>query len=146
MRTGTHYFPRGVNAVAVVERSRQKFGLNKIEETAGETICTTSITNVTSNALISNHRRTESCDLSYQRHQTVNNIFSSQIICNSSNNNNKNTSVAPIVSKEVSSLLHTNTHSSMSPDLPRHLAYQTYRGFECKNLLILFLCCDLHYM
>lgn len=131
MRTGTHYFPRGVNAVAAVERSRQKFGLNKIEETVGETMCTTTITSVTSNAIISSHRRTESCDLSHRR-QSANNISSNSINCNGIT-----TAPTPsIVTKEVSSLLQTNTHSRMSPDLQRHLAYQTYRGFECKSINI----------
>lgn len=136
MRTGTHYFPRGVNGVAAVERSRQKFGLNKIEETVGETMCTTSITNVTSNAAINNHRRTESCDLSHHRRHAANNIFSNS---NSSSNsiNNCNGIAAPIVSKEVSSLLQGNTQSRLSPDLQRHLAYQSYRGFECKSINIL---------
>lgn len=31
MRTGTHYFPKGVNTLAI-EATRYKFGLNKIEE------------------------------------------------------------------------------------------------------------------
>lgn len=128
MRTGTHYFPRGVNGVAAVERSRQKFGLNKIEETIGETMCTTSVTNVTSNAIISNHRRTESCDLSHRRQATI-----------ATSNSNGNGVIAPIVSKEVSSLLQATTHSRLSPDLQRHLAYQSYRGFECKSINILLL-------
>ncbi|XP_037049316.1 serine-rich adhesin for platelets isoform X2 [Bradysia coprophila] len=46
MRTGTHYFPRGVSSV--VEQSRHKFGLNKIDEATG--------------AETNSHRRTESCD------------------------------------------------------------------------------------
>ncbi|XP_055379416.1 putative uncharacterized protein DDB_G0282133 isoform X2 [Condylostylus longicornis] len=46
MRTGTHYFPKNANALGV-ELSRQKFGLNKIEE-----ILSTH-----------HHRRTESYDL-----------------------------------------------------------------------------------
>lgn len=129
MRTGTHYFPRGVNGVAAVERSRQKFGLNKIEETVGETICTTTITSVTSNSVHSNHRRTESCDLSHRRHAATTNLLS-----NSNSFSNCNGVAAPIVSKEVSSLLQANTHSRLSPDLQRHLAYQSYRGFECKSI------------
>lgn len=144
MRTGTHYFPRGVNAVAAVERSRQKFGLNKIEETVGETMCTTSITSATaaSNAIISNHRRTESCDLSHRRQTATTAITSATAasttvttnnILGNSNNNCNSIAGAPIVSKEVNSLLQENTHSRMSPDLQRHLAYQTYRGFECKS-------------
>lgn len=151
MRTGTHYFPRGVNAVAAVERSRQKFGLNKIEETVGETMCTTSITAATAainNAIISNHRRTESCDLSHRRQSATTVIATAaaaaatatttaagtnNILGNSNNNCNSLAATAPIVSKEVSSLLQENTHSRMSPDLQRHLAYQTYRGFECKS-------------
>lgn len=142
MRTGTHYFPRGVNGVAAVERSRQKFGLNKIEETVGETMCTTSITSVTSGiAIISNHRRTESCDLGqHHQRQAASSIFKSNNSINSttssSTNNNCNGVAAPILSKEVNSLLQANsTHSRMSPDLQRHLAYQTYRGFECKSLI-----------
>lgn len=144
MRTGTHYFPRGVNAVAAVERSRQKFGLNKIEETVGETMCTTSITSATaaSSAIISNHRRTESCDLSHRRQTATTAITATTAasttvttnnILGNSNNNCNSIAGAPIVSKEVNSLLQENTHSRMSPDLQRHLAYQTYRGFECKS-------------
>lgn len=148
MRTGTHYFPRGVNAVAAVERSRQKFGLNKIEETVGETMCTTSITAAAaaaaSNAIISNHRRTESCDLSHRRQSSTTAITATAAtttttanttnnILGNSNNNCNSIAGAPIVSKEVNSLLQENTHSRMSPDLQRHLAYQTYRGFECKS-------------
>lgn len=128
MRTGTHYFPRGVNAVAAVERSRQKFGLNKIEETVGETMCTTSITNVTSNSIISSHRRTESCDLS-QRRQVAANILS-----NSNSTSSCNGVTAPAVAKEVNGLLQTNGSRLSSPDLQRHLAYQSYRGFECKSI------------
>lgn len=135
MRTGTHYFPRGVNAVAAVERSRQKFGLNKIDETVGETMCTTSITNVTSNSVISNHRRTESCDLS-QRRQSASNILSNSNAVSNCNGS----STAPIVSKEVSNLMQANTHSRMSPDLQRHLGYQSYRGFECKSINIVLSC------
>lgn len=135
MRTGTHYFPRGVNAVAAVERSRQKFGLNKIEETVGETMCTTSITNVTSNSIISNHRRTESCDFGSQRRQAATNILS-----NSNSTTNCNGIAAPIISKEVNSILQSNTHSRLSPDLQRHLAYQSYRGFECKSINIVLSC------
>lgn len=148
MRTGTHYFPRGVNAVAAVERSRQKFGLNKIEETVGETMCTTSITaTAASNAIISNHRRTESCDLSHRRQSATTaiaaatsaattTVTTNNILGNSNNNCSNITAGAPIVSKEVSSLLQENTHSRMSPDLQRHLAYQTYRGFECKSITL----------
>lgn len=139
MRTGTHYFPRGVNAVAAVERSRQKFGLNKIEETVGETMCTTSVTNVTSNAIISNHRRTESCDLSHRR-QAAATAAATSILSNSNGASHSNGVVAPIVSKEVSSLLQANTHSRLSPDLQRHLAYQSYRGFECKSINIFSFC------
>lgn len=120
--------------MAAVERSRQKFGLNKIEETVGETICTTTITtSVTSNNTVhSNHRRTESCDLSHRRHIT--NVLSS-----SNSISNCNGVIAPcIVSKEVSNILQANTHSRLSPDLQRHLVYQSYRGFECKySILIL---------
>lgn len=118
MRTGTHYFPRGVNAVAAVERSRQKFGLNKIEETVGESIL--SSTTTTATAIVSHHRRTESCDLSQKRHQTT--------VLNG----------AALITKEMCNLMQTNTaHSRMSPDLQRSMAYQNYRGFECKYFDIL---------
>lgn len=149
MRTGTHYFPRGVNGVAAVERSRQKFGLNKIEETVGETMCTTSITNSTSgSAIISNHRRTESCDLGKHQRQSSSSIFKSNNSINSiSGNNNGNGVATSILSKEVSSLLQANnTHSRMSPDLQRHLAYQTYRGFECKSLIQFTICLRLNHI
>lgn len=149
MRTGTHYFPRGVNGVAAVERSRQKFGLNKIEETVGETMCTTSITNSTSgSAIISNHRRTESCDLGQHQRQSSSSIFKSNNSINSiSGNNNGNGVATPILSKEVSSLLQANnTHSRMSPDLQRHLAYQTYRGFECKSPIQFIICLRINHI
>lgn len=97
MRTGVHYFPRGVNGVAAVERSRQKFGLNKIDETAGETI-------------ITNHRRTESCDLG-RRQPILNGNMDSAVL-----------------SKEV---LNYVSNRGLSPDLQRRLAYQNYKGFEC---------------
>lgn len=149
MRTGTHYFPRGVNGVAAVERSRQKFGLNKIEETVGETMCTTSITNSTSgSAIISNHRRTESCDLGQHQRQSSSSIFKSNNSINSiSGNNNGNGVATPILSKEVNSLLQANnTHSQMSPDLQRHLAYQTYRGFECKSPIQFIVCLRINHI
>lgn len=99
MRTGIHYFPRGVNGVAAVERSRQKFGLNKIEETVGETV-------------ITNHRRTESCDLSRKQPLLNGNGIDSTVL-----------------TKEVFSYV---SNRGMSPDLQRRLAYQNYKGFECK--------------
>lgn len=130
MRTGTHYFPRGV---AAVERNRQKFGLNKIEETVGESVCTTSITaNNSKNCSASNHRRTESCDLNDKRQTTsASTTTATTTILNSSNCNGLGINGATILSKEICNLMQTNSHSRMSPDLQRHLAYQTYRGFEC---------------
>lgn len=93
MRTGTHYFPRGVNGVAAVERNCQKFGLNKIEETANE-----------SGTQVSNHRRTESFDFTR---------------CN--------VAIASATNANSSIVMRT-----MSPDIQRRLAYENYRGFECK--------------
>lgn len=141
MRTGTHYFPRGVNAVAAVERSRQKFGLNKIEETAGESVCANSQASSTSennHNIVSNHRRTESCDLSHRRQSTG--ILSSSTTTTTTNNN-CNGSGAPILPKEMCNLLQANTQSRMSPDLQRHLALQTYKGFECKSINKLAIFC-----
>lgn len=93
MRTGTHYFPRGVSGVAAVERNCQKFGLNKIEETANE-----------SGAQAGSHRRTESLDFAR---------------CS-----------APIAATGAGSSVVMRT---MSPDIQRRLAYQSYRGLECKE-------------
>lgn len=87
--------------MASVERNRQKFGLNKIEETVGETM------------IISSHRRTESCDLGKRQ----------------SHLNSNKTSDGVAVAKENFGFIIT---SGMSPDLQRRLAYQNYKGLECK--------------
>lgn len=107
MRTGTHYFPRGVTGVAAVERNCQKFGLNKIEETASETMTTMTATATT---ILSNHRRTESCDLGESKLKTASALVPTS--------KDANTSVIAM--------------RTMSPDVQRHLVYQNYRGFECK--------------
>ncbi|CAD7077277.1 unnamed protein product [Hermetia illucens] len=54
MRTGTHYFPKGVNTLAI-EATRYKFGLNKIEEMSPQ------------DPLPNNHRRTESFDFTHNQ-------------------------------------------------------------------------------
>lgn len=107
MRTGIHYFPRGVNGVAAVERSRQKFGLNKIDETVGETI-------------ITNHRRTESCDLGRRQPPLLNGNMEST---------SGSSSAAAVEGKETFNYV---SNRGLSPDLQRRLTYQNYKGFECK--------------
>lgn len=130
MRTGTHYFPRGVTGVAAVERNCQKFGLNKIEETAGEsaiaTTLTTSATASHTTIFSSNHRRTESYDLGKSKLKT--------------------TSLASLGPTTATTTIRTsNDHKTsviamqtMSPEVQRRLAYQNYRGFECKCEIKLF--------
>ncbi|XP_055839768.1 uncharacterized protein LOC129907515 [Episyrphus balteatus] len=54
MRTGTHYFPKSVNTLAI-EAQRYKFGLNKIEEMSPQDPLPNNNNN-------NNHRRTESFD------------------------------------------------------------------------------------
>lgn len=119
MRTGTHYFPRGVTGVAAVERNCQKFGLNKIEETASEVAAatTTSTTTISAKAattvattILSNHRRTESCDLGKSKLRAA-------------------TALVPTSNDAKTSVI---AMRAMSPDAQRRLAYQNYRGFECK--------------
>lgn len=110
MRTGTHYFPRGVTGVAAVERNCQKFGLNKIEETASEAAATTTTTTATVTTILSNHRRTESCDLGKSKLKTASALVPTS--------NDAKTSVIAM--------------RAMSPDVQHRLAYHNYRGFECK--------------
>lgn len=110
MRTGTHYFPRGVSSVVAVEQSRHKFGLNKIDEVTGSE---TTITN--------SHRRTESCDSGRR----------------SLHNGGGGMSVDVIGNGHVLATK-TNLHSvivstGLSPDLQRRLALQNYKGMECKR-------------
>lgn len=112
MRTGTHYFPRGVSSVAI-EQSRQKFGLNKIDEsTAGEI----------SSAVV--HRRTESCDLNNSRN-SVPNILSNGNVLNGHMSTALVTQAAGVHPGGVSA-------TGLSPDLQRRLAMQNYKGLECK--------------
>ncbi len=108
MRTGTHYFPRGVSSV-VVEQSRQKFGLNKIDELTGSEVAT-STTN--------SHRRTESCDSN--RRSLISNGAGVSVDGN-----------GHVIAAK------TNLHSvivttGLSPDLQRRLALQNYKGMECE--------------
>ncbi|KAJ6643991.1 hypothetical protein Bhyg_08956 [Pseudolycoriella hygida] len=105
MRTGTHYFPRGVSSVVAVEQSRHKFGLNKIDEGTGSEAGA--------------HRRTESCDLN---RRSLNNgsgigvdVMGNGILAAKTN-------------------LHSVIVSTgLSPDLQRRLALQNYKGMECKS-------------
>lgn len=116
MRTGTHYFPRGI---AAIERNRQKFGLNKIEETAGESANIASSANIVDTSSAGNHRRSESCDLRRERSTgtqataTVANVLSGG---------------GSTHSMDLTKMFQT---SQMSPDPQRHLGYRSYRGFEC---------------
>lgn len=123
MRTGTHYFPRGVNGVAAVERSRQKFGLNKIEESAVEStlLLVNQNTTTSSSSSSSTHRRTESCDLS-RRLPNMRAINQIGHLDNAGGNAKDAQQPAPgyALSRGV------------SPDLHRRLAYQSYKGMECK--------------
>lgn len=109
MRTGTHYFPRGVSSVVAVEQSRHKFGLNKIDEGTGSETTTNS------------HRRTESCD---SNRRSLNNASGGMSVDVTGNGH-------MVAAK-------TNLHSvivstGLSPDLQRRLALQNYKGMECKN-------------
>lgn len=96
--------------MAAVERNCQKFGLNKIEETASETTTTTTTT-ATAMTILSNHRRTESCDLGKSKLKTA------TALVPPSTNDTKTSVIAM---------------RAMSPDVQRRLAYPNYRGFECK--------------
>lgn len=109
MRTGTHYFPRGVSSVVAVEQSRHKFGLNKIDEGTGS--------ETTSNS----HRRTESCD---SNRRSLNNACGGMSV--------------DVIGNGHVIAAKTNLHSvivstGLSPDLQRRLALQNYKGMECKN-------------
>lgn len=121
MRTGTHYFPRGVNGVAAVERSRQKFGLNKIDEAAAES---TVLMNQNS------HRRTESCDLGRRlpMRSTSNHLAGVQQQ-NSATDNGASAMAMVVHAKDAPGYA---LSQGLSPDLHRHLAYQNYKGMECK--------------
>lgn len=119
MRTGTHYFPRGVSSVAAVEQSRQKFGLNKIDETvggAGET------THMNGNY----HRRTESlsCELSRRHfgHNGSNGIAAETSLGHKFLTNNMLAAAAAAAAA---------ASPGMSPDVQRRLALQTYKAMEC---------------
>lgn len=106
MRTGTHYFPsRGVSSAAVtIEQSRQKFGLNKIDEA----------TPPPSDALPIVHRRTESCDIG--RRNSMQNCINPLANVGQQNNFQANIVAA----------------TGLSPDLQRRLALQNYKGLECR--------------
>lgn len=115
MRTGTHYFPRGVSSVVAVEQSRHKFGLNKIDEGTG------------SETTANSHRRTESCD-SNRRSLT----------------NGAGISVDGTVNGHMlaakTNLQSVIVSTGLSPDLQRRLALQNYKGMECKkwNFVLFF--------
>lgn len=97
--------------MAAVERNCQKFGLNKIEETASEmTATTTAAAAATATTILSHHRRTESCDLAKSKLKTASVLVPTS--------NDAKTSVIAM--------------RAMSPDVQRRLAYQNYRGVECK--------------
>lgn len=111
MRTGTHYFPRGVSSV--VEQNRHKFGLNKIDEATG------------SETLANSHRRTESSD---GNRPPLNN--GGGFVVNGGINVDAMGNGHVLAAK-------TNLHSvvvstGLSPDLQRRLALQNYKGMECK--------------
>lgn len=111
MRTGTHYFPRGVSSVVAVEQSRHKFGLNKIDEGTGSEITTNS------------HRRTESCDAN--RRSLTNGAGNNDVIGNGHVLAAKTNLHSVIVS------------TGLSPDLQRRLALQNYKGMECKGKILI---------
>lgn len=122
MRTGTHYFPRGVSSVAAVEQSRQKFGLNKIDETVGGTGETTPLNG-------NYHRRTESlsCELSRRHfgHNGSNGIAAEAALGNGHKFLTNNMMAAAAAAAAAAS-------PGMSPDVQRRLALQTYKAMECK--------------
>lgn len=127
MRTGTHYFPRNINGVAAVERNRQKFGLNKIEETAAE------------NAPVAlphgKHRRTESCDSNQPLPaRSVANLQSSlhRKIIHSGQTSNISSLEKNIPMTGAKDIRNYSLERGLSPDLQRQLAFQSYKGMECK--------------
>lgn len=107
MRTGTHYFPsRGVSSAAVtIEHSRQKFGLNKIDEATPPS---------GGDALPIVHRRTESCDIGRR--------------------NSMQNCINPLANGGQQACFQANivAATGLSPDLQRRLALQNYKGLECK--------------
>lgn len=136
MRTGTHYFPR-VNGVAAVERNCQKFGLNKIEETANENATTPSSSQPPlSELLMSSMTTTVSASMSSSTSTTAS-MASSTANCHRraesfdfSRNCSSPFAMSVNASKDASESIVMRT---MSPDIQRRLAYQNFRGFECKQ-------------
>lgn len=125
MRTGTHYFPRGVNGVAAVERSRQKFGLNKIDEAAAESTIGLPMTH-------NSHRRTESCDLGRRlpMRSTSNQVSAGQQSAHTDNGATATAKAVVLSTKDTPAGYAFSR--GLSPDLHRHLAYQNYKGMECE--------------
>lgn len=128
MRTGTHYFPR---CAAAIERNRQKFGLKKIDETAGESTNILPPTNNLNIPPVGYHRRSESCDL---RHERVTDVQKSTLAPIASGLggivSNATEKCGSLRSMDTTNIFQA---SQMSPDPQRHLGYINYRGFECKT-------------
>lgn len=116
MRTGTHYFPRGVNPI--LDPNRSKYGLNKIDES----------TQQLDSPVTPNHRRLEtmSCEMA-RRHLPYSNGATQLVLTESSLTHQNNGQM--IVSKQ---LVATATSNGMSPDVQRRLTMQAYKTMECK--------------
>lgn len=127
MRTGTHYFPRGV---AAIERNRQKFGLKKIDETASESTNIVPAANKLDISPVGCHRKSESCDSRHERETETKKTASAPMngfVCNTGEK------CGSMRSMDVIKMLQP---SQMSSDLQSHLGYRSYRGFECMSICI----------
>lgn len=118
MRTGTHYFPRGVNPI--IEPNRSKYGLNKIDESAHQL----------DSPVTPNHRRLESmsCEMA-RRHLPYANAGATKLVLTESSLTHNNNGQL-IVSKQM---VATATSNGMSPDVQRRLTMQAYKTMECEN-------------
>lgn len=122
MRTGTHYFPRGVASAGgpnAIDKNRQKFGLNKIDETSS--IGANIVDNGMSNGNYYHHRRTESMSCEpVRRILGVPPPNMDAIMCNTN-------------------LCSATPSPGLSPDVQRRLALATYKAMECKAAIYFFI-------
>lgn len=115
MRTGTHYFARGISSV--VEQNRHKFALNKIDEATGGTELINGAFENGANHI--HHRRTESLSCEMGRRHFINGNTTME----SANNGHV------MITK---SLVAATAATGLSPDVQRRLALQNYKAMECK--------------
>lgn len=120
MRTGTHYFARGVSSV--VEQNRHKFALNKIDEATGGTELINGALNGVSHI---HHRRTESLSCEMGRRHFIN-----------GNTADASTNGHIVITKSLVAAAAATT--GLSPDVQRRLAL--YKAMECENICLCFLC------